>query len=109
MNFPTVSELYFEAHVTIDPVFGFDRDKAEDIARQHNFKLAKLVMLKGNISEESKRDTFMTSHDKLFLPIKERTIACVKQLKAAGFVVRRYKIEDTILDSRTNDIFGVLK
>lgn len=43
MNFPTVSELYFEAHVTIDPVFGFDRDKAEDIARQHNFKLVKFL------------------------------------------------------------------
>lgn len=109
MVFRVISELYFEAHVTIDPVFGFDRDKAEDIARQHKFKLAKLVMLKGDISEESKRDTFMTSHDKWFLPIKERTIACVRDLKATGFVVRRYKIEDTILDSRTNDIFGALK
>ena len=40
MAFPTVSELYFEAHVTIDPVFGFDRDKAEDITKTAQFQIS---------------------------------------------------------------------
>ena len=101
---------YFESHVTIDPVFDNERDEVATIAVQHGFKLAKLLMQKRkeDTPEQSKHDTFMTGHGKQSGDITERTIALVKDLQAHKYKVRRYKIEDTVLDSRIDDEFGLL-
>lgn len=102
--------LYYEAHITIEPVFDNNRDFAADIANQYNFKLAHLLMKKrsADTEERSDKDTFMTGHSKNLTDISERTKALVTHLKAEGFKVWRYKIEDTLVDSRTDDQWRLL-
>lgn len=101
------ARLYFEAHVTIDPVFDNQRAVANTIAERNGFKLAKLLMEKDGVRSPSTLDTFMTAHGKDYDDIFVRTGNMVIELLDAGFVVRRYKIEDTLLDSRHDSAFGI--
>lgn len=94
------ARLYYEAHVTIEPVPEGDRDRVQLIAAPFQFRLAKFLMQKG---EPSKIDSFMTGHGKSITDITERTRQCVFALQAHGILVRRYKIGDTLLDSRHGD------
>lgn len=105
-----MSGLYLEAHVTISPVIEETaRAFIKDLVKPYGFKLAYLVMLKGNSAEPSKRDTFMTGHGKDIDDLAERTRAVVMTLDAHGFRVWRYKIESCVIDSRQQgDIWGVL-
>lgn len=107
------SDLYFECHVTIDPVFDENRERLEEIVSNYNFKLAKLVMIKetkGSGGEYclSSKDTFFTAHSKSYSDLLNRMIDCIKKVQIEGYVVRRYKIEDTIIDSRSDDIIKLL-
>ncbi len=56
--------MYYESHVTIEPVFGWELESIEEIAKKHKFKVAKLLMQKRDedTPERSKYDTFMTGH-----------------------------------------------
>lgn len=105
------SKLYLEAHVTIDPIFDSRLKKARYLAKLYGFKVAELLMKKRkeDTPERSKYDTFMTGHGTSFADLKIRTAGLIQALQKHNFVVRRYKIEDTILDSRSNDIFGLLQ
>ena len=62
----------YECHVTINPVFGKDLEVVKIIAKNHNFKVANLLMQKrsSETPERSKNDTFMTSHHTDFLTIR---------------------------------------
>lgn len=98
--------LYYEAHITIDPVPEDGRPAVQVLGDRWSFKLAKLLMQKG---EPSKIDTFMTAHGKDLDDIRRRVIGMVIDLQHHGYVVRRYKVEDTIFDSRTRDVLGLLE
>jgi hypothetical protein len=98
------AKYYYEAHVTLDPV-GERRAEVEEIAGHQRFRLAKLLMDKG---VPSQLDTFMTGHDHDLESMRSRVAQTVKALQRAGFVVRRYKIEDTVLDSRIKDELELL-
>lgn len=104
-------KLYLEAHVTIEPVFDERREEAEKIAQLFGFKLAKLLMQKreADTAERSQYDTFMTGHSKSRSDIEARTHDLVLSLKSNGFKVWRYKIEDTLLDSRSDDEWHLLE
>lgn len=105
------AKLYYEAHVTIDPVFGEIRAHARQIATTYGFRLAKLIMRKHEADGETpaQDDTFMTGHAVESENIIARLKALVAHLHERGFKVRRYKIEDTILDSRSEDELGLLQ
>ena len=105
-----MTELYLEAHITISPVFGDARTRAETVAKSFGFKLAHLVMLKDKGPDKpSERDTFITGHAKNIDALVERTRMVVMMLKAEGFKVWRYKIESCVIDSRqTGDIWNAL-
>lgn len=107
----SLATLYLEAHVTIEPVFDDDLEKVEEICAAHGFKIASLLMKKRieDTEERSKYDTFMTAHDKSLNNIKNKVKNLVESLISQGIKVWRYKIEDTVLDSRTNDELGLLK
>lgn len=107
---PDAADLYFEAHVTIEPVFDDRRSLAADLAKGYGYKLADLLMKKryADTEDRSSKDTFMTAHSKSLTDIRERTKALVLALQAEGFKVWRYKIEDTVLDSRTEDVLGLI-
>lgn len=109
MNDDTV-ELYLESHVTIEPVFDDRRDAAAQIAKQHGFRLADLLMKKrtDETEQRSSKDTFMTGHSKSLSDIMLRTTGLVEALKQQGFKVWRYKVEDTLLDSRLDDKLKLL-
>lgn len=104
------ADLYYESHVTINPVFDAKREEASALANRYGFKLAKLLMKKRSTddAEDSKLDTFMTGHGQDLGDIKDRTKSLVLELQSSGYTVLRYKIEDTILDSRHSDVFGIL-
>ena len=107
MSRPDKAELYFEAHVTLDPVLDTERRKdLVSISENFGFKVAKLLMEKGG--KESTLDSFTTAHSKSLLDITTRVLGIVKCLQLNNFTVRRYKIEDTVLDSRTTDCLSLL-
>lgn len=105
------SLLYYEAHVTIEPIFGERREEASLLAKECNFKIASLLMKKReeDTVERSQYDTFMTGHAKNYGDLRDRLIELVGLLQKNGFKVWRYKIEDTICDSRTEDVFNLIK
>ena len=106
----TTAKHYYEAHVTIEPVFDGRLEIAKLVGEGWKFKIADLLMKKreADTEERSSKDTFMTSHSKELEDITTRTIEVVKQLKLKGFKVWRYKIEDTVLDSRIEDELKLL-
>jgi len=99
------ADLYFEAHVTIDPVPQEGRSELERLAKEYNFKLAKLLMDK---NVPSQLDTFLTGHSKSFIQICSDMQNLIKRLTNLGYKIRRYKIEDIVLDSRIEDVFDLL-
>lgn len=101
---------YFETHVTIEPIFDERLEQAKDVAAAHGFKVASLLMKKraDDTEQRSLYDTFMTAHGKDLGKQKAGIVSLITDLTALGFKVWRYKIEDIVLDSRINDVMGLL-
>ena len=99
--------LYYECHITVAPVFGANLEQFKAICEPHGFKVAKLLMQKD--LSDSKKDSFCTGHSQSYLDLYSRMYELILTLKAAGFVVWRYKIEDCMLDSRHYDSLGLLE
>lgn len=111
MDSPPFPVIYFESHITIDPLSEEERERATPLIQPHGFKLAKLLMQKRDkdTPEASKFDTFMTGHGtRTEQELIDRMVACIKVLKENGFRVRRYKIEACTLDSRHSDLLNLL-
>lgn len=107
----TTTDLYFEAHVTIEPVLeGLAAGHLKFLVEKWKFKVADLLMQKRNedTPERSKFDTFCSSRDKNYGRILSRTIGLIEDLKENGFKVWRYKIENTVVDSKTEDKYGLI-
>ncbi len=105
--------LYFESHVTIDPVVEETRlQEFGEICTQHKFRPAKLFMQKGKDFVPSNLDQFCTrrdpvrmgaGQDEIRLRYNEAFIGThdlVLALTSAGFKVRRHKVEATLTDSK---------
>jgi len=92
----------FEGHVTIEPVYDDDRDKADELAKLYGFKLADLIMQKSRTAtaERSDKDTFMTGHSVDFDSLSNRMANLGRELRSAGFSVWRFKIEEILLDEK---------
>jgi hypothetical protein len=97
------TELYFEAHVTIEPVFEERLEQFKAICKRHGFRAAELLMKKRkeDTVERSKYDTFCTGRGKHYDDLLQRTLAVVSDAAEAGLSVWRYKIENTLIDVRT--------
>lgn len=105
-----MTALYYESHITIEPVDEDDREKIETIVNSCGFRLAKLLMQKRKVDtpERSKYDTFCTGHSTEEAKLIAHMIRCVKALQSAGYQVWRYKIECVTIDSRNEDQFNLL-
>lgn len=105
-----IARYYYEAHVTIEPVFGEDLRIVASLTKNHKFKVADLLMQKRkeDTPDRSKFDTFATGHGKDYDDLKSRVIGLVEELKEYGYKVWRYKIEDTLLDSKFEDELEIL-
>ena len=104
------AKLYFEAHVTIEPVFGRGLNLAKAISEKYNFKVAELLMKKreNDTPQRSRCDTFMTGHAKHLDELKGRMVGLIAELRLHGFKVRRAKVENTVMDTRNCDDWRLL-
>lgn len=93
------TDLYFEAHVTIDPVASDNEEwHIATLASEQGFRVAEFLYKKsGRVANP---DSFMTTRSKDWLDIVARTTMLVSRLIEYGYTVRRYKIENTLLDVR---------
>ena len=99
------SRHYYEAHITVEPVFEERLNQFKVICHDYKFHVAILLMQKrkGDTEERSKNDSFCTGRGISYTDIKKRMLALVDRLEKEGFKVWRYKIESTLLDSRYDD------
>jgi hypothetical protein len=102
--------LYFECHVTIDPVAESELEALSQGASFFGFKLVKLLMAKGAQEFLSDRDSFMTSHSASsdYENLATRMLLLCNWLKDSGYGLRRYKIESVVMDSRNHDTYSLL-
>lgn len=92
---------YYEAHVTIKPLkYPQDYVDLESLCRKNAFRPAKLLMQKDGRLEENDKDMFCSARSQERQDILDRTLTFVQDLMDFGFVVYRYKIESTLVDSR---------
>lgn len=94
----------YESHITIDPVFGEQLSKLTSLCEPFGFKPAKLLMEK----KPSQLDTFITGHSGTFFHLRDRMVELIPLLQTNGFIIRRYKIEEVMVDSRQSDIYDLL-
>jgi len=107
----TTAKYYYESHVTIEPIEDLEKlNMVKTVSGMFGFRVADLFMLKNRqeTPERSNRDTFMTGHGKDLDDITDRTINLVRAIQQLGITVWRYKVEDTLFDSRNEDIYGLL-
>ena len=103
--------MYYESHITIEPVFEQRLEELNTYAKAYGFKVANLLMQKRkeDSPERSKSDTFCTgwsTDDKKDL--EKRMVGLITALKQTDYKIYRYKIEECILDSREADVLGLL-
>ena len=93
---------YYEAHITIEPVFGEKLENFKNICSKYKFRVAELLLQKRKEDkpEMSSKDSFCTGRFKDFETAKKDTMSLVEDLKVNIFIVRRYKIEYILLDVR---------
>lgn len=99
------SRHYYEAHITVEPVFEERLERFKVICHDYKFRVASLLMQKRShdTEERSKNDSFCTGRGISYTDTKKRMLALVDRLEKEGFKVWRYKIESTLLDSRYDD------
>ena len=104
MKLPT-TPIYYESHVTIEPVFDDRLEAFRKVCKQYNFHVATLVMQKRaeDTPERSKHDSFCTGHGRNGEELAQRMFDLLDVLKTLEFKVWRYKIEVVPLDSRYDD------
>lgn len=97
--------LYFEAHVTIEPVFDERLEEFKRVARAYGFVVADLFIQKKRLDtpERSNKDTFCTGRSKNLESILSDTKCLVADLKELNLEVWRWKIEDILVDVRLKD------
>lgn len=93
---------YYEAHITIAPVFEKEREEFIEIAKQWHFRVADLLMQKDATGpgELSRKDAFCTGRGTTFESMKQRMNGLVSHLRHVGFRVYRAKIEAVVFDER---------
>ena len=103
--------LYYEAHVTVEPIFdGPQLTLFTSLCKARQFLPAKLLMQRRatDTPERSSKDSFCTGRGTDRADLTDRMVELIQSLRVNGFKVWRYKIEDTLLDSRHSDVLGLL-
>jgi hypothetical protein len=102
--------MYYESHVTIEPVFDDQLSSLKAISSAYGFKIADLLMQKRREDkpERSKYDTFLTGRSSQFEELELRMTKLIMEIKSAGFSVWRYKIEQALIDSKERDVLRLL-
>lgn len=93
--------VYWEAHVTIEPVFDERREELERVSKFCGWKLAELLMQRSReaVPERSNKDSFLTKRG-TSEGLSQDMYRFVEQLQEAGFKVWRFKLEACYIDQR---------
>lgn len=97
--------MKYECHITIDPVFGASLQTFKELCEGWKFKVADLLKVNGDAST---KDQFATGHSVSYTDLRFRMIELCENLRVLGYKVRRYKIEEILLDSRLGDFERLL-
>src|SRR5229473_8593014 len=105
-----ITDYYFEFHITINPVYGIELYNFREICKKYNFRVAELLMKKRSEDTPilSQYDSFCTGRNVVYQKLFDDMMDLIVELKQNNYKVLRYKIENTILDSRQNDLYGLL-
>lgn len=103
--------LYYEAHVTVDPLYGYKLDHFKVICDKYGFRVADLLMQKREIDtpERSKYDTFCTGRGDNLEDLSFKLTDLIKELQKNDIHVWRYKLEDAIVDSKILDLYKIIR
>lgn len=94
------SRLYYEGHITLAPVSGDQLVLLHSISSQYNMRVSTFLMVKPG--EEP--DAFTSLRDPSYASIVVRMHEAIKHLEQYPFfIIKRVKIEDTILDTKQGD------
>lgn len=89
------TNLYFEAHITIAPVDGERTEALRSLGQRYGYRMATFLLKKGSTAVP---DDFFTARSTDYDDLLRKTRRCVEHLLQAGIHVKRYKIENTLLD-----------
>lgn len=94
--------LYYESHITVEPVFDDRLDKFKEICLKYKFKAADLLFQKRkqDTPTRSSKDTFCTSRGTKIDELKQRMEQLTEELKNENYKVWRQKIEAVIIDKK---------
>lgn len=95
-----MTPLYYEAHVTVEPLDGDALDRFRATCAEYDFRVADLFMRSGKRSDV---DSFCTGRHVDYGVLALRMFDLVSSLKRAGVKVWRWKIESALLDSKRDD------
>ncbi len=98
------SRLYYEAHITLEKgAFTLTTEAEhilEKICEENDLRPSTFLLLK---PEDPEPHAFVSCRDKSLRSICEKVRKAVRELNREGFKVKRWKVEDTVLDSNRGD------
>lgn len=114
--------LYYEIHVTIEFPGEEHIETLREFCKPYEFHMGNLLLMK-NENEKSHKDLFFTAREAIqqdkslqnyefrknqkYLRAQIRTELFCRALKFMGYKVIRYKIEETLIDSRYDDTLKI--
>lgn len=97
------SDLYYEVHVTIEPVEQERYTLFKSLSSKQKFWCSEWMLKK-----EEGFNFFATTRGKDYTETYNRMVKLIIDLIQNGFKVMRYKIEDTVLDSKIDDKLNLI-
>ena len=93
------SRLYYEAHVTIPALSPQQASQVDLLCRQLEWRRSTFELHAGGLTPHA----FVSCRDVSRTAILQRVTHMVQSLVRLGCTVLRYKVEDTLLDSKAGD------
>lgn len=94
------TRLYYECHITLEPVYGIRLTILEHLVAKRDLSVSTFLMVKPG---QQNPDAFVSLRDKSYANVLRRMCDACIALEAEGFVIKRAKIEDTLLDTKHGD------
>ncbi len=95
--------LYYESHITIEPVFDEKLNRFSELCLKYKFKAADLLLQKRKTDTPSRssKDSFCTARGIDYEELKTRMENLATNLKKENYQVWRQKIEAVLYDVRS--------